>query len=303
MPRVTRESPSGPRSSGGSEPSIFDEIMDVGQGDKLDQFLIYGDTGTGKTRLGCTWPKPLLLVGAEDGRKSVKNVSGVKFIRLKSPDQISDIIRAAQSDPHPWKTVVLDTLTSFHGMVLAKVKGVEEMPAQREYGDASRDEYKAASFITKQHCRDLLRLAERRVCHVIILSQEKVMKPKEDGMDPSIVKPKIMGSAGEATVKFVNAECDYIVHTEVRNRFKVMKIPNDDGTETELHEPLDGRDFCLRLLPDQYYVCKFRAPDDVVVPDYITDPTYAKLKKLMDGEPKAATNGQGRPSGKRPQGG
>ncbi len=40
----------------------------VGEGVK---FLGYGPPKTGKTRLACTFPKPMLLIGTEDGTKSV----------------------------------------------------------------------------------------------------------------------------------------------------------------------------------------------------------------------------------------
>jgi hypothetical protein len=303
MPKVTRESPNGPARPGQSPRpakgarvltgSILDDIVDVSEGTKLDQFFIYGETGTGKTRLACTWPKPLLLVGAEDGRKSVKNVKGVQFLRLRSSDQVSEVVRAAQAGGGgPWKTVVLDTLTSFHGMVLARVLGIEELPAQRSYGDADRDAYREAAHVTKQHLRDLLRLAERRLCHVIVLAHEKVFKGKDEGLDPALVTPKVMGAAGESVVNFVNAECDYVLHTEVQARYKVTRV-DVGGEEQEIREPLRGVNYCLRLEPNNHFVVKFRAPEGTTVPEFIIDPSYDKLRHLMDGTVAGGTEVRG----------
>ncbi len=262
-----------------------ERVYDIVVADPFRNFVANGFAvhNSGKTRLACKWPKPLLLVGAEDGTESVRNVEGVEFIRLRDIDQVSDLVRLCQSDPPPFKTVVLDTLTSFHGMVLAKVKGIEELPAQRSYGDATRDEYREASFVTKQHVRDLLRLAERKMAHVVVLAHEKLIKGKDEGLDPRLVSPKIMGAAGESVVNFVNAECDYVLHTETQGKYKVTRM-EVDGQVEEIREPMEGAVFCLRLTPNNYYVCKFRAPEGVVVPEIIEDPTYEKLRRLMEGQ-------------------
>jgi hypothetical protein len=263
MPKVTRESPNGagPTRRGGG---VLDRIVDVGEGTKLDRFFIFGESGSGKTRLACKWPKPLLLIGAEDGRESVKNVTGVKFVRLHSPDEIADLIEDART--HRWKTVVLDTVTSFHGMVLAKVKGLTELPVQRSYGDATRDDYREASFVIKQYIRDILRLGE------------------EDGLDAGLVTPRIKGAVGESVVDYINAECDYVVHCEIRPKFKVTR-EEIDGEVVEMREPLDDVEYCVRLRPNKHYVVKFRVPDNVVVPEFLADADYEKLHRYIDPQP------------------
>ncbi len=279
MPAVTRQTGGGKKEEAFNK-SVLDRIVDVGVGTKLDRFLIYGASGSGKTRLACTWPKPLLLIGAEDGRDSVKNVKGVQFVRLSSPDEMRTIIEEARKGR--WKSLVLDTATSFHGMVVAGLMGLDEMPVQNSFGGVSQDTYREAAFQTKDHLRCLLRLAEHRVANVVILAQEKVFKGRDEG-NLELVNPTIMADLSDSVVKFLNAESDCIVHTEVQSKFKIT-YEEIDGERLELREPMKGVNYCVRTEAHPTYLVKFRVPVGVTTPEYVVNASYDRLHGLLDGK-------------------
>jgi ABC-type dipeptide/oligopeptide/nickel transport system ATPase subunit len=68
MPTVSRQSNVASKNKGGG---IASRIVPVAQAARGFTMALYGRSGSGKTRLSCTFPKPLLLLGAEEGTGSV----------------------------------------------------------------------------------------------------------------------------------------------------------------------------------------------------------------------------------------
>ncbi len=54
--------------------------------------LLYGRSGTGKTTIASTFPKPLLHIDVkEKGWDSISNVPGIKLARLETWEQFEEI--------------------------------------------------------------------------------------------------------------------------------------------------------------------------------------------------------------------
>lgn len=79
MPIVKKQSAKVQRRKTGS---VLDRIAPVALPASGMKMNVYGRSGTGKTTFACTFPKPLLLVGTEDGTRSVYTVKGVDYVRL-----------------------------------------------------------------------------------------------------------------------------------------------------------------------------------------------------------------------------
>ena len=71
---------------------VLSRIKPIEMHDSKLNLSLYGRSGSGKTTLACTFPKPLLLIGTEDGTQSVYNIKGVDFVRVDTTDlyQVSD---------------------------------------------------------------------------------------------------------------------------------------------------------------------------------------------------------------------
>lgn len=79
---------------------------------------VYGRPKTGKTRLSSTFPKPLLILGTEDGTESIKKVEGIDFIHViynkQEPKGMSDnewknTLKRYAIDMIPFNNITLKT--------------------------------------------------------------------------------------------------------------------------------------------------------------------------------------------------
>jgi hypothetical protein len=81
----------------------------------------------------------------------------------------------------------------------------------------------------------------------------------------------------------VNAECDCVGQTLIREQtttktVTIGKKPSHITTKT------GKKEYCLRVGPHETYYAGFRlANGRTVEQDFIVDPTYAKIKALVDG--------------------
>ena len=257
---------------------VVGRIAPVSYHERKDAINIYGPSGSGKTTLACDWPKPLLLIGAEDGTRSVYNLKGVDFVRLEHTTEMPKLIEHIRESKY--ETVVLDTATSFQAMTLKEILGLEELPAQKSWGMASRDQYGQSALQTKEVLRQILRLAEENVCHTLILAQERRF---ESETHADLIAPEVMASLTGSTVGWLNPECDYIMQT-----FKRQAMEEKDFTigkkVTTRKVATEGVEYCLRVGPHPVYLTKFRTPKGRELPDILVDPDYGKITSLMAGE-------------------
>lgn len=275
MPVVKKQSAThdGAAPKGGG---VLSRIAPVQLYAKKDSINVYGVSGTGKTTLGCTYPKPLLLIGAETGTRSVHTVKGVEFVRLQQSGEIAELIEHIRKSKK-YATTVLDTATSFQAMVLAEILGLDELPVQRFWGMASRDQYGQAALQTKEVLRHLLRLAEDNLCHAVILAQEREFA-SESGSE--LIAPTVMSSLTASTVGWLNPECDYIVQTFIRSKQITKKVTVGEKTK-EVSVDTSEIEYCLRTRPHPVYMIKFRGPKGTTMPEAIVDPSYEKIHSLI----------------------
>ena len=87
------------------------EIKKVNEIPVPKTFLFYGKSGTGKTTLAGTFPKPLFLDINENGTSSVDNKEA-QVISIKSYDDFNDFILNIDNyyEEIQWKTLILDTI-------------------------------------------------------------------------------------------------------------------------------------------------------------------------------------------------
>lgn len=279
MPSINRQRSAASSKSDRSKSkgSILDRLKPIEEAsDKKDTVNIYGISGTGKTTLACSYPKPLLLIGAEDGTKSVRNVKGVEFVKLEHSSEIKEVLDYCREE-EKYKTVVLDTATSLQAMVLKEILGLEEIPVQNHWGMASRDQYGECALMVKEYLRHILRLAEDGISNAIILAQERQFENESTG---ELIAPTIMSSLTASTVGWLNPECDFILQTFIRLQEKEV-VKEVGGKKVKKMVKTNAVEYCLRTKSHPIYTVKFRGPKNKELPDCITDPSYEKIQQLL----------------------
>ena len=264
--------------------SIVGKIAPVAKPTSGFKMLIYGRSGTGKTTVACDFPKPLLIIGAEDGTKSIYNVPGVEFVRVKTPEEIGDLI-FYQRKERKFKTVVLDCATSQQELVLKKLlreNGLleedEELPAQLGYGEVPREVWNELSAIMKSQLQEFLDLGDAGT-HALLLAQERAFDNEGDSSD--LIIPSVMAGVSPSVASWLNPQCDYIGQTLIRRQRVKEKVRVKKGNKVVLKDKMVEKNlFCLRVGPDPVYATKFRKPKGSSLPDVIVDPTFDKIAQL-----------------------
>lgn len=234
---------------------------------------VYGRGKTGKTRLACTFPKPAMLAATEDGTKSVAKAAGVDYLRLYSASEVLELRDVIVEDGY--ETVILDQASGLQDMIMAEILGLAQMPIQKGWGIASREQWQAGASQTKERLWELLALSESHNKNVVIIAHERDFKGEGDSEFPTV------GSALMPSVcNWLNGACDYICQTFIKDQTK--KVQHEiAGDIVEFEEKTGKSDYCLRVGPHSVYMTGFRLPDGVELPDYIVNPNYDKIMELI----------------------
>jgi len=240
---------------------------------------IYGEAKSGKTRLLSTFPKPLLIIGTEDGTGSISNVPDVDFVMIRKSADVSLLVDHAINS-RKYKTVGLDNATFLQQFVLAEMLGMPEVPKQFPRGVMAGVDNQEYSAITKNTLAQLQRFAPYG--NVVWLSHERDHTSKENkGIAPSLelMSPVVTSAVSKAVAIWLNGIADYVCQTFKRG--KLEKV--DDGVGGFIEQHTDKGEYCLRVGPHPIYMTGFRVPMGVELPDVIVDPSYAKMAQYAYG--------------------
>ena len=273
--------------------SLLDRITPVSK--QVDSGMIvnfYGRNGSGKTTLSCTFPKPLLIVGLEDGTRSVRNVPGVDFLHVDSSADLIELTQLIRDDKTAtvYKSIVVDTATSLQDMVLKEVLNLEELPVQLAWGTVTQNQYRQRSEKTKELLRPFLDIGRRTTKNVIILAQEKNHSAKdgEGSGDSEILVPFVGSSIGASVCGWLQDNCDFICQTYTRELVESKEVTIGTGTnakKTIVSNKTGKVEFCLRTQrAHPVYAAKMRVDKNVELPDMLSSPTYEKLLTIINGK-------------------
>lgn len=275
--RVTTQSPTHERSM----TDVLSRIRPIELKDKGVTMALYGKSGTGKTRFAATWPKPLLLIGAEDGTRSIRGDKGIDFVKLTASEEMRDIIDYLQQTSK-YKSVELDTGTMLQDIILMEVCGLSEIPVQKGWGIATLQQYGQISLQTKKYMQELINLKEKNI-NVCIICQEKNYT---EGQDNEVLQANIGSALMGKVVEWLHPAVENVCQMFIRNEYTDRQTTAQGKTYTQ-RVKTGKYEFCLRTGLHDNYASKVRVPRGQERPDVIVDPDWEKFWSLINGKYKA----------------
>lgn len=277
MPRVKKQTAKPARRKRGE--SVVDRIVLVSEVSEGSKTLIYGLSKTGKTRLACTYPKPLLLIGAagfgtEEGTKSVSNVKGVEFVGLEASEEIEALVAIDK-----YASYVLDTAGGLQERVVSEYTG-HGPEVRKDWRHVSKGDWGPINSRTMETLRTLLDVADLRGKYCVIIAHERTFNTEAESAD--LLFPYVGASLTPGVAGWLDGVSDYIGQCFKREqvRMKQTKIAKSKSVSIEVKT---GRvDYCLRVGDHPVYKTGFRVPVGTKLPDVIVDPSFDKIQKLIE---------------------
>lgn len=291
MPLPSRLKPNA-RPAAVSDPSgVWGRATPVESDPGFLRISTYGRGKTGKTRLISTLPKPIIIIGAEDGTKSIKGLEGVDFMRVilrgnpvpaKGNYVHLDELPAAVSvlGDTRYKSAAVDTASALQDIILASILGLQELPEQKSWGMATREQYGQCTLQLKTILRRLL----DQPLHAMVTAHERNFN---DDTTSDLITPTIGSALSPAAAGWLNGAVDYICQTFIREAEEEQSMiigAGKSAKEVKTRVKTGGMEYCLRIGPHPVYMTGFRLPPGFTLPDVIVNPTYDKIMEVIRGK-------------------
>lgn len=254
---------------------------------------IYGQPKVGKTRLLATFPKPVLIIGTEDGTDSIANVEDVDYFPIRNTTEIPQIITLAnqrkilsRAKNAPYITCGLDNATQAQSMKLSEMLGIEGIPLQHERGVMARIDNQEYSHKTKDMLNEMFKFNG----HVVFLCHERDQNRKDEKKESTnphddLLRPYINAGLSKQVAEWLTGTVKHVVQTFIRSKV-IVEIVDDMRLET----PTGEGEYCLRTGPHSIFKAGLRVPVGSKVPDVIVNPTFDKILKVIVGKWKDGEN-------------
>lgn len=287
MPRVNKvkaDPKPAPSRAGGVVGRIAPIEFDDDDGIKI---ALYGASGTGKTTLWATFPKPILAIicsgHLQPGElRSIDTPEYRKTIHSVTLEQSREILDLADyvRDTGKYKTIVLDHGSGLQDLTLKEILGMDELPAQKSWGMATQQQYGQSTAQCKELLRKLLGLS----CNVVIIAQERVFESEDND---EIIAPTVGPALTPSLTGWLNPAVDYIGQTFKRSRTETVEVKIGNQVVKKKRK-VPGVDYCLRVGPDAVFTTKFRRPiGRGELPELLVNPTYDSIMSVIRAESEA----------------
>lgn len=283
MPKPLRQTPTGAVPRKGPKSSVLNRIEEGVSFDDDDgiKILLYGRSGSGKTTIWTSFPKPILAILCSGGMRpgelrsvSTKDRKNIHPVTIQSSLEFKELIEY-QAAEEKYRTIVLDHVTGFQDKVLAELLDMDELPAQKGWGLATQQTYGQCAL----QCKEMFRAAFSLNCNVVFVGQER-----ENGTESEsdIVTPHVGVALSPSIAGWLYPACDYVTHAFIRPKM-VEKRVKIGGKEVTSEVRGKGMEYCLRIGSHDSYITKFRAPKGTEVPDVIVDADHEKIMEIING--------------------
>lgn len=242
--------------------------------------VLYGRSGTGKTTLAASWPKPILYLDIKDeGTDSIADVEGIDVKEIEDVEDMDEVLFWLIRNPKKYKTVVLDTLSQLQEMSVDEVarelkKKVVKGKRAGDFGTLTKQDWGKVSSRLKSWIVDFRDLP----MEVVFIAQDRTFNFGDDeSSEDEVLAPEVGPRLMPSVASVLNAAVSTIGNTFIRVRTIKKTI---DGKK----RAVEKKEYCLRLGPSPLYVTKVRKPKSISAPDFIVDPTYEDIQDVITGE-------------------
>jgi len=246
-------------------------------------FAIYGRSGTGKTTLSATFPKPILYLNIlDDGTDSINDEKDITVVDIKSSDDFHKIIQWALEKANKgklkYKSIVVDTLTQLQGMLVREMFEEKKKKDSRlkdkqagDWGTMTKQDWGAIAGDMKAAIQDVrnLPLEQAFIC------QERIFNLGDEEDEDEALAPEVGARLSPSVKDDLNASVSIIGHTFIRVK-RTKKKDEKNKTYWDIK-----KQFSLHLGPHEIYTTKVRKPKKIKAPDFIVDPTYEDIMAIV----------------------
>jgi hypothetical protein len=175
-------------------------------------FLVYGESGVGKTTLAGSADavpsmRPVIVIDIEGGTESLRDsFPDVEVVRVRTWNQMQDVYNVLYTGDHPYKTVILDSLTEIQkfnmdqimiDLITKKPEVDPDVPGMREWGK------------NLEQVRRMVRGFRDLDMHTIFTALEK--DDKDDVTGARKVYPMLSGQLAKQVAAFMDVVGYYYV--------------------------------------------------------------------------------------------
>ncbi len=233
--------------------------------------------------MASTWPKPILYLNIRDnGTDSILDVEDIDVKTIESSDDLKEVLlwcaKQANRGKFPYKTIVADTMTQLQAILVEEVCAKKEaaLRAKRklpgDFGSMTMAEWGLVAGDMKSVIMDMRNLP----CESVFLAQERVFNaPDEEDDGLNQLDPEIGPRLSPSVKNDINASVSLILSSYIKLR--IHKKTKDEERRVE-------KIYCLRVGPNPVYTTKIRKPKGIELPDFIEDPNFRKIKRIMKGK-------------------
>jgi len=264
-----------------SRQKIEPQFRGISEVKRYKSFALYGRSGTGKTTLACTFPKPVLLVDINDeGTDSVTNYSDddLQVWDIDNPQEIDDVYWWLKEHSKRFKTVIIDTITMLQTKKVEEVSGTLLAKGDKFAGDwgtmTKQDWGQVASWLKTRITR-----FRNLPMNVIFVAQERTFNVDTDDEGAvGLIDPEVGPSLSPSVKNHLNAAVGLLGNTYIRRRIIEKKDAAGKSTKQKKF------DYCFGIGPSDIYARKVRKPKRIDLPEVIVDPDYEDLIAIIQGD-------------------
>ena len=250
--------------------NVEDRIRPLAGTDSPVTMLAYGQSGTGKTVFGASFPKPLLILDIrEKGTESIIDVPGIHLLEIESwPDLWGeDSIFWSLKGKRKYKSIVLDQLTAAQALGMDHLRQTKGMKPSEPFSQRAWGQLSGMMQEMIYSYRELYSDGY----NVLFNAHERTREPQDE--DDERIAPSVGSNLMQSVASFLNGAVSVIGNTFIREYYD----KKEKTTEVQ---------YCMRIGPHAYYRAKIRRPVSAgPVPGVLVNPTFEKIRKISKGEP------------------
>lgn len=278
----------------------------VGEGLKV---CAYGVQGSGKTRLFSTFPKPSLLLGWEDGTRSIADSrkqlrakvgpldlmaltvrgkpTGIDYLPCSAMEHVDLAVQLLAE--RRYRSCGWDHCGATVDVIVKEMLGLDRAPTQKgfktfaQFGKEAQSKWGELAGRFKDELRKILDLCDSIGLDFMAISHERVFKDEGDSGD--IIRPTVGSALTPSCAGWLHGVCDYVCQTYIRRQMRYEEVEVVPGEPKQRIGQATGKmEYCLRVGGHDTYLIKFRCLPGVETPEAIVWPDYAKICQVITGD-------------------